>query len=99
MLTEVSGISPTQISIIHRNSYYTFSIIAVCEDAPDLKNGTVSEYTGRVVGDKVTYECNEGFGFGPGSRMSRTCKEDRFWTTENIYCVLGQIAMMHMLLL
>ena len=58
----------------------------------------MSEYTGRVVGDKVTYECNEGFGFGPGTRMSRTCKEDRSWTTENIYCVLGQIAMMHMLL-
>ena len=61
-----------------------------CGTPPPLENGklTVTPPVSATLGATVTYECDDGYEFGEGSAMNRTCLDTGEWSNEDIKCNL-----------
>lgn len=57
--------------------------IEVCQDVHPVSNGKVT-YTGNLVGDTVTYQCDNGY--FPHGPMIRHCHESGRWTGKDTSC-------------
>ena len=60
-----------------------------CGTPPTLDNGklTVTPPVSTTLGATVTYECENGYEFGEGSAMTRTCLDTEMWSNEDIECI------------